>query len=292
VLRSATLTATLLVACLLVTGEASAATLTWPRPALVNPVTIDMTTARTYYNLDPARDYKLRLPPTVYDRGGIVIEGGRNVTLIGGRISVPETGATTLGPRRGLLLNNQRGTMYVEGLVIDGAGLSEGIQMDQRYGATVRLQNNYVGTTRARDEAGFSDNHPDVLQTWAGPKLLQVDRLSGASDYQGLFLAPTQKCSTDACKPSTTADRRWDLRNIDVRGTASARYLAWKEGAFPLNQREIYVTPAAGRSMAATLWPNVAAWPGVKQSTLTAPRFAPPSGLGLGYPASAQQFRY
>lgn len=291
-LRCVAVTAMLMAACLALPGAASSATLTWPRPTLVNPVTINMTTARTYYNLDPTRDYRLKLPTTVYNRGGIVIEGGHNVTLVGGHISVPETGATTVGPRRGLLLNNQRGVMHVEGLVIDGAGLSEGIQMDQRYGGTVRLENIYVGTVRARDEVSFSDNHPDVVQTWAGPKLLQIDRLSGSSDYQGLFLTPTQKCSTEACKPSTVSDRRWDIRNVDIRGTSTARYLAWKEGSFPLNQRDIYIKPAAGRTMTATLWPALTAWPGVRQSTSTSPLFAPPAGLGLAYSTATTLFRY
>jgi hypothetical protein len=293
VLRPLALSFALLISlCLPARGEA--VTLTWSPPALSNPITIQMTTSRTWYNLDPARDYRLKLPATtVYNRGGIVIEGGRNVVLIGGHIHVPETGATTLGPRRGLQLNNQRGTMYVEGVQIDGAGLSEGIQLDQRYGGTVRLQNIYVGTVRARDKVAFSDNHPDVLQTWAGPKLLQVDHLTGSSDYQGLFFDPLDACKTDPCRPSTTSGRLWDVRNIDIRGTDTARYLLWKVGTFPLNQRSLRVTPAPGRTLANSLWPSSAAWPGaVLGDGFGGSVYVDPADVGVGYDAASSSYRY
>ena len=284
--------AVLISLCLPSAGHA--VTLTWSPPALSNPITIRMTTERTWYNLDPARDYRLKLPATtVYNRGGIVIEGGRNVVLIGGHIHVPEIGATTLGPRRGLQLNNQRGTMYVEGVQIDGAGLSEGIQLDQRYGGTVRLQNIYVGTVRARDEVRFTDNHPDVLQTWAGPKLLQVDRLTSSSDYQGLFFQPLLACKTDLCSPSTTSDRLWDVRNIDIRGTTTARYLLWKDGSFPLNSRSVRVTPAPDRSLANSLWPSPAEWPGaVLGDGFGGSMYVAPSSVGLGYTQGSASYRY
>ena len=59
---------------------------------------------------------------------------------------------------------------------------------------------------------GFTDNHPDVLQTWSGPPELRVDRLSGTTRYQGFFLHPTQF-------GSGVPPRLFDLRRVDLTGT-------------------------------------------------------------------------
>lgn len=260
------------------------APLKWRPPLMSGATTIAIDPARTWYDLNPSTDYVLRMPSTVYPRGGLTIRGGRNVTLIGGHISVPETGATTLKPRRGLLLLDQRGRIHVEGLRIDGPGLSEGIDLGQIFGSTVVLENIYVGTVRARDEVGFTDNHPDVVQTWAGPKLLLIDRLSGATDFQGLFLAPDGLCATEACVPSTVPGRTWHLQDIDIIGTDTARVLYWN-GGFPLAQYDLWGQPSPSRSGAAfraSIYPSLAAWPAVTEGTRPA-RFVPPSSVGLGY---------
>jgi hypothetical protein len=244
---------------------------------MTNAQTLQLTTARAWYDLDPAKDYVLNLPPGGYDRGGLIIEGGRNVTLIGGHIWVPEIGATAVGPRRGLMLADQRGSVHVEGIRIDGPGLSEGIQMEQHYGATVTLQRIFVGQLRARDTQAFTDNHPDVVQTWAGPKRLRIDGLSGNTDYQGLFLGPTQLCHTTACQPAS-----WDLRNIDIRGTDTARVLFWKDGDFPLAQHDIWGQRSPNRTIKASVWPNPSTWYGVTWQGLE-PRIVPPDQVGDGY---------
>jgi hypothetical protein len=269
-----------------VTSCAVPGPLTWSPPKTSGAQFLQLTTARAWYDLDPNKDYVLRLPAGTYDRGGLIIEGGRNVTLIGGHIWVPETGATAIGQRRGLMLADQRGTVHVEGLQIDGPGLSEGIQMEQHYGATVRLQRIFVGRLRARDTQNFTDNHPDVVQTWAGPKRLLIDGLTGTTDYQGLFLAPTQLCQTEACRPSN-----WDLRNIDIRGTETARVLLWKDGDFPMAQRNIWADITSSRTEKASVWPGFSPWYGV---TWGAPkqRMVDPAQVGEHYlpPPGGYQF--
>jgi hypothetical protein len=240
---------------------ANAAPPSWSPPRLTSPRTVELTVDRRWYNLDPTRDYVLKLPRGTYDRGGLVIEGGDDVTLIGGHIWVPETGTTNNGLRRGLMLANQRGTIHVEGLRIDGPGLSEGIQMEQRYGSRVQLQRIFVGTVRARDTVGFTDNHPDVVQTWAGPKQLLIDGLSGTTTYQGMFLAPVSaSCRTKACQPNTEPGRRWDFRNVDIRGTATARIIFWKDSPFPISLHDVWGSPAWGRPVSWSVWPNPTSW--------------------------------
>jgi hypothetical protein len=246
---------------LVIAGAAEAGT--WSPPRMTGATTIQLSTDRAWYPLDRDRDYILKLPPGGYTRGGLTIDGGRNVTLIGGHIWVPETGARQLAARRGLLLVNQRGTVHVEGVQIDGPGLSEGIQLGQPFGSTVQLEDIFIGYVRARDRVNFTDNHPDLVQTWAGPKRLLIDGLSGTTDFQGLFLEPVSAvCSTAACQPSQTPGRTWDLRNIDIKGTSSARVLFWKASDFPISQANLWAK-TSGRSPHASVWPSQNHWYGL-----------------------------
>src|SRR5262249_14962180 len=113
------LTAALLGSLVLASAAQAA---TWSPPRMTGATQLQLTTDRTWSPLDSKTDYVLRLPAGGYDRGGLTIDGGRNVTLIGGHIWVPETGAKQLRDRRGLLLVNQHGIVHVEGLQIDGPG--------------------------------------------------------------------------------------------------------------------------------------------------------------------------
>jgi hypothetical protein len=83
--------------------------------------------------------------------------------------------------------------VHVEGLLVDGPGLTEGINTNAPT-AIVQLENirvNNVGFHSSDDRdgtRGWTKNHPDVLQTWGSQRELRVDGLSGASSYQGIFL--------------------------------------------------------------------------------------------------------
>lgn len=50
----------------------------------------------------------------------------------------------------------------------------------------MQLQNIRVDTVHGT-QAG---HHADVLQTWAGPRQLRIDGLSGSTGYQGMMLNP------------------------------------------------------------------------------------------------------
>jgi hypothetical protein len=149
----------------------------------------------------------------------------------------------------------------VEGLRIRGADLAEGINLDQRLGAIVQLQNVRIEPIRARDEVAFTDTHPDLLQTWAGPAELRVDRFTGTTDYQGFFLQPTQF--------GTQVLRRVDLRRVDIHavdrdGVLTAGVLLWKGGGtYPVNVHDVWIEPDPTRGLKSSLWPSPAAWSGV-----------------------------
>jgi hypothetical protein len=170
-------------------------------------------------------------------------------------------------------LTGQTGVVHVEGLRIRGAGLSEGIDLDERLGAIVQLENNRVEGIHARDERNFTDNHPDVVQSWAGPAVLRIDGLTATTDYQGLFLNPAQ---------FGRASRMVDLRRVNIAGLPTARYLLWQAEPFPIRSTDVWINPAKGRPLGQVFWPSHSPWAGVRVGS--PPRdFVPRSSVGTGY---------
>jgi hypothetical protein len=245
----------------------------WAPPQLTNPITLTVPAAGGSVSLDPTRDYVLRVGH-VEHKGGLVISGGHNVVLIGGEITIPYAGAYAQkggGDRRGLGIFGSTGTVHIEGLLIDGPDVSEGIQIVAPK-ATVQLENVRIVGIHARDEKTFTDNHPDLVQPYGGVRSLRIDRLTGSSDYQGLFLV------SDLGPVRSVA-----LRNVDITGSPTARFLLWVDGP-QVTYNNVWIRPAPGRSLAYTIWP-VGSQPIRLVGTGTPPtgEFVPAGAAGQGY---------
>ncbi len=160
--------------------------LRWQRPALHDPRTVRVGARGGELWLKPGRDYRVKLT-AVRALGGLVIHGGRNVVLVGGRITIPYAGTDpTPQERRALYLDGQTGVVHLEGLLVDDSGgdLSEGIQIAAPR-AVVQIQNVRVEGIHARDPVSFSDNHPDLIQPGGGVRELRVHRFTGTTAGQG-----------------------------------------------------------------------------------------------------------
>lgn len=168
------------------------AVLTWAPPPLVTPTTVNVSAQQRSLKLNDLQDYRVVLPSDGTElAGGVTISGGRNVVVIGGTIKVPSRAQQPDSKaRRGLYLKGQTGTVHVEGVRLTGE-LSDAINLDERKGAVVQLQNIQVDLVYGSREG----HHADVIQTWAGPRELRIDGLRAATQYQGLFLLPTQQWS-------------------------------------------------------------------------------------------------
>ena len=70
------------------TGAGAPTPLTWAPPALTDPIAIDVTNANRRLFLDDARDYQLNVVEPL--KRELWIEGGRNVVVIGGHITIDE----------------------------------------------------------------------------------------------------------------------------------------------------------------------------------------------------------
>ena len=256
------------------TGVPVAQQLTWAPPPLVAPTTIKVTSSNRQLRLDPTRDYRIVLPSTpVTLKGGLVVQGGRNVELIGGEIAVPTAQAEPKPrQRRGLYLKDQTGTVHIEGLKLSGE-LAEGIDLDQSKGATVQLENIEVGLVTG----SYDGNHADLLQGWAGPNILRVDGFKGATTYQGFFLLPNQHYSG----PPPTS---FDLRRIVIDSTRDAAYLLWTDNASSWLRPSDIQLVAPGRDDLTRMLRKVADWESAVTLNGDDPTSVLPSGTpGIGY---------
>lgn len=92
--------------------------------------------------------------------------GGRNIVIIGGEIVIPWQGENPDIPSRTMLkLKASTGIVHIEGLLGRGDDISEGIQIAAP-DAIVQIQNVRIEGIHARDQVEFTDNHPDIIQTW------------------------------------------------------------------------------------------------------------------------------
>jgi len=257
--------------------------LTWAPPALTKPTLVTVTAATPKIELRPDRDYIVRLPTSpVTLKGGLRIEGGRNVVLLGGEIVVPSRSeAPESRDRTGLLLKNQTGTIHVEGLRISG-DLAEGINLDQSEGATVVLQNIHVDTVHGSRDG----HHADVLQTWAGPARLRVDGLVGSTEYQGLFLLPQQFVDTPP--------ESFDLRRIVITGepdgaNGGAAYLLWTDDNAPWLQASDIVLVDERTDLEGMLRPPSLWEPAVTLATTADGAVLPDGDPGTSYSSPGYQ---
>jgi hypothetical protein len=280
------------------------ALLRWEPPDLDDPILLRLTPEPNALHLDPERDYIIELPNEPLRRG-INLSGGRNVVILGGEIDIPWQGAApSIAARRALHLTSATGTIHVEGLLLHGDDISEGIQVNAP-AAIVQIQNVAVLDIRARDQVGFTDNHPDLIQSYGNARELRVDRFTGSTDYQGLFF------QADFHGPQHGPIR---LSRVNITGRSTARYLLWfapvpGSGDVVLDDVWLMVPEEREGGLGRAVWPNVAydgasravvmagspyrvAWPTgaapaitghVSAGTPPGGDFAPPGQVGIGY---------
>jgi hypothetical protein len=227
--------------------------LRWAPPALVEPKTITLGTGYTHTTLPTNRDYIVKLPPTK-KVGGTWIDGGHNVVIVGGYITVPPGGSSaSTNETTALSIKGATGTVHVEGVLIDGSGGGEfdGVTINAPL-ATVQLENlRIVGVQGSYDKV-----HADVVQPWGGVKDLRIDRLTGRSNYQGLTL-----------KPDLGAIGSAELEEVDVTATTEGTvdrggHMLWLTRGldtcetFPATLSNVFVTPRPGMQLSGAVWPQ------------------------------------
>ncbi len=164
--------------------------LRWPSPSLRTPVVLHAKQGGNHFYLSITRDYIIVVPrPRLL--GTLWIEGGHNVVVIGGHITVPssanqrDNGADNTDT--GIYVEGASGTVHLEGLLIDAMTdvMFDAIDVNAPR-ATVQIERVRVNGLYGSDLT----QHSDAVQTWGGVRKLQIDELSVVGDYQGLTIGP------------------------------------------------------------------------------------------------------
>jgi len=195
------------IACVLATtvsgspGDVAPSLLSWPPPHLADPTVITVPETNGRIVMDAAKDYVVRLGH-LRACGGLSLEGGRNVVVVGGRVTIPGPCGSSFD-RTAIKVRTSHGTVHLEGILIDGPFTHDGI-VTLAPQATLQIENVRIESLRARDTA-----HPDCLQTQAGLARLRIDRFTCSTELQGVFLKVE---SGNRVGPV-------DIRNTDITGT-------------------------------------------------------------------------
>ena len=203
--------------------------LAWAPPVLTNAVTIDVTNANRRLFLDNSRDYRLNITETLHKE--LWIEGGRNVVVVGGQITVDELGAessyqdnTAVKVRFG----DPAGTVHLEGLLIDGPYVSDGIGIAT--GRNVQIENVRV----ERVYEGIKGNHADCVQIQQGVGQLRMDRFTCSTERQGIYLG-------DLDGPIRGAD----LRHVNMYATGGKHLFFQVRPLYPVALTDIWLSASA-----------------------------------------------
>lgn len=105
---------------------------------------------------------------------------------------------------------------------------------------------------------------------------LRVDGFSCTTGYQGMFLN-----AHDTSTASVVASD-WELRNVEIIGTAAAKYILWVT-APPASVKTVNVYTSGGLGN----WDAANDWPGVKHGVRAPALFAATAGLTYVSPGYA-----
>lgn len=244
--------------------------LTWPRPPLVDPVTVYLGTGSTVTRLDPTKDYIIKLPNTT-KLGDTLLVGGRNVVVIGGHISTgSDVPPWNHKEHAALFINANVGIVHIEGVLIDNSnvGAGDGIQIDSP-DSIVQIQNvRIVGLTGSQ-----ATNHADVVQPYGGVKELRIDRLTGSTNMQGLTIQP------DLRPIGKVTLKRVDITYTNVApGEGGKMITVAKFGtcnAVNVTLDQVYIKPKTGWALGRAVYPDI--WHGTCPAQATSTEVSWPS---------------
>lgn len=231
------------------------------QPPTTDPARLTLTDQTPQVTVPAGKDAIVTCQGTLHPTDGhwvaVWADRARNVIVQGCHITAQAPG-TSIEGRRCLRVTGGTGTTWIGDLDCDGPHLSEGINFSGP--GELNVETVHMTALTANDPVGFTDNHPDVLQTWGrecGP--VYVDNLEATTTYQGLYFG------TWPCVPSVS------LRNVTLRSAApGARQLLILGPFLPAAQTPRTSTTLTGVTLeqsgtrASLFWPDESYWPGAQ----------------------------
>jgi Putative Ig domain len=223
-------------------AKKSGSTLKWAPPTLSNPTTITVPDTGGQVRMDSTKDYIVKVGH-LSACGGLWLEGGHNVVVIGGHVTIPTACASSYD-RSGVKVRFNTGIVHLEGLLIDGAYLLDGIDTSAPQ-ATLQVEN-----VRIVNAHTTTTDHPDCLQTQAGLGALRVDHFTCSTQLQGFFLKDESStvCHLGPC----------EIDNANIVG-APGKYLFWQDtpDIGPLTLSNVWLSESSGSTdLGMWVWPN------------------------------------
>lgn len=174
------------------TPPGSGSRLTWRPPALNAPITdIAVRTSGGRYE-GAGRDCYVRFPGAAVTRRTDIV-GCRDVVIVGGEVNL--AGFVVAGSTAGvgLWVRDFAGVAHIEGLRFRGSGLSDALWVSSSAdNSTAQVENVRVDAVHATRPVTACTNvpapHPDLIQLFKGPETLRLDRFTGYTNYQGLYI--------------------------------------------------------------------------------------------------------
>jgi hypothetical protein len=220
-----------------------------PPPQLSGPRTVEISESNRYLFLEDGRDYVVRMPDTPFSMpGGISIVGGRNVVIVGGEIfdDTPIRDGEPYNLAYGIFLQDQTGTVHLEGLWIHGRGIGQAIVMSQTKGATVQVVNSLLAPLHP---VGYV--HTDGIQTYAGPWRLRLNNVTIRTAGVGIQTQPHELGAVPV--------DRWAYRRVNVVQTTRDAYALWKAAGHGGWWRQIHEDLWV-RNLGNYAWPTPRHW--------------------------------
>lgn len=229
------------------------------QPPVSDPVALTLSDQTPQVTVPAGRDAIVTCQGTLHPRDGhwVAVWGdkARNLIVRGCHVTADAPGETIEG-RRCLRVTGGTGTTWIGDLDCDGPHLSEGVNFSGP--GELNVETVHIAALTANDLAGFSDNHPDALQTWGtqcGP--VYVDNLEATTTFQGIYLGSWP------CVPDVS------LRNVTLRSAPpGARQLLILGPFLPAAQtprRRVTLTNVTLEQSGARsnlFWPDESFWPG------------------------------
>jgi hypothetical protein len=243
-------------------------TLKYAPPVLINPVTVTLSAANRKPSLSLTQDYILKMPATSIDwAGGIEINGGRNIVIIGGTCAFSKDYATSAQDEgvsnrcvyiKGNSAQTAKRTIHIEGVRASGDFLYEFLNIDSQseQGLSVQLENVRVDWLKSFLPGPTAPPHygGDAVQDWNGPTNIYVDHFTLArSDYQGFF--------GQGDKYGTSPKGVRQYSNINLVGGPKHTYLLTGNTSYGFTATNVWVKPGAGNTWSNTVgsgWSSVA----------------------------------
>ncbi len=254
-----------------------------------------------FLDLDTSKDWIVKLPSNRPQRGGIDIDGGHNVIIIGGEIDLTTPCTTDDNVCHGINISrnqNATGEVYIEGVLIKNPDethsryTGDGIDVNTDATSNITLQNIRV---EGIDGCGYNGNpaHADVFQPYGAKNAdINVDHLTGTSDLQGMQIDP------DRSTPHSGTYKNVNiiiLSNSHPGCMSSAQYGWWLANAcktYPMTLSNDYEQEPNKSLAYNAVWPDtdatfgcpaqytngIASWPGLSNIHGSIINGLPPGG--------------